>query len=65
MLTSAGGLVGLDISVNKDGDDTVATVKIYPHSMEVRVKRDEPYTNLWIKIHDAVRKLYAARHTQF
>ena len=61
----AGHLVGADISINEDGKDTVATVEIYPHSMEVRVPREENYKVLLEKIDAALQELYFARGTQF
>ena len=65
MLTQAGGLVGLDVRIDKDGDETVASVKIYPHHTTVRVSRTEDAKVLFDRIWHAVTQLYAHRGDQF
>jgi hypothetical protein len=58
----AGRLIGLDISVTKDGEYVTATLKLYPNSITVQIQRSEPYTALLLKIQVAILELVEMRH---
>lgn len=62
---------GVEISIKRgegapeERTFTVATVKLYPHVMTVKVPRTAHHSELLKKIEEAVSSFYANRNVQF